>query len=138
MFDLSEVDRAVGDQSGAIKALRIGLRSEPATRNRYYLPRDLTALTEIRVTQHKTQAAGQLFEQAEDILDGILVNQHSLYESTARADSMSETYLAHFNLARSHGNTARVFHVLERVRGRVSKNDAEMIRGAFIYPGFSL
>src|SRR5258708_6750602 len=120
MFDLSDVDRAVGDLSGAVKALRIGLRSSRRLGDRYYLPRDLTALAEIRIAQHKTQEADQLFEEAEDVLDGILVNQHSVYESTARAGSMSETYLDHFNLARSKGNTARAFKVLERVRGRVA------------------
>jgi len=120
MFDLSDVERSSGDLSGASRALKIGLQASRRLGDRYYLPRDLTALAEIKIAQHKTREADRLFEEAEDILDAIIVNQHSLYESAARAGSMSETYLDHFKLARNRGNTARAFQVLERVRGRIA------------------
>src|SRR5258708_2568107 len=120
MFDLSDVDGGLGDLSGASRALRIGLRASRRLGDRYYLPRDLTALAQIKIAQHEPLEADRLFEEAEDILDGILVAQHSVYESTARAGSMSETYLDHFKLATNQGNTARAFGVLERVRGRIA------------------
>jgi CHAT domain-containing protein len=52
------------------------------------------------------------------VLEGILVNQHSIVENAAREGSMSQTYLEHFRLAQKTGNVARALHVLERVRGQ--------------------
>ena len=82
------------------------------------MPRDLTALAEIAAAKGNFRQADRLFEEAEDVLDGILINQHSFEESTARAGSMSSTYLEHFRLALQMGDIGRAFQVLERVRGR--------------------
>ena len=114
------LNRTLGDLAGAGTALETGLSASRRVGDRYYLPRDLTALAETKVAQRKTAQADRLFEEAEDILDGILVNEHSMHESAARAGSMSETYLEHFKLAASQRRTSRAFEVLERVRGRVT------------------
>ncbi len=119
MFDLAKVDRQLGDLQGAIRALRIGLKASRRLGDRYYVPRDLTALAELKAATNHIKEADRLFAEAEDVLDGILVNQHSFEESTARAGSMSTTYLEHFRLVQKSGDVARVLHVLERVRGRI-------------------
>lgn len=119
MFDLANVDRQLGDVQGAMQALRAGLKASRRLGDRYYVPRDLTALAELKAATNHVKEADRLFEEAEDVLDGILVNQHSFEESTARAGSMSSTYLEHFRLVQKSGDVPRVLHVLERVRGRI-------------------
>ncbi|MCU1304911.1 MAG: hypothetical protein JWQ87_5195, partial [Candidatus Sulfotelmatobacter sp.] len=118
MFDLADVERQLGDKGSASDALKAGLNASRRLGDRYYLPRDLTALAEIAEAKNRFRLADRLFEQAEDVLDGILINQHSFEESTARAGSMSSTYLEHFRLALQMGDVGRAFQVLERVRGR--------------------
>jgi CHAT domain-containing protein len=119
MFDLGSLDRQLGDVHGATQSLRVGLQASRRLGDRYYVPRDLTALAELSVDENHLRQADGLFEQAEDVLDGILINQHSFEESTARAGSMSPTYLEHFRLAQKMGDIPRAFQVLERVRGRI-------------------
>jgi CHAT domain-containing protein/tetratricopeptide (TPR) repeat protein len=119
MFDLADVERQFGDARSRSDALKAGLDASRRLGDRYYLPRDLTALAEIAAAKNHFRQADKLFGQAEDVLDGILINQHSFEESTARAGSMSNTYLEHFRLALQMGNVERAFQVLERVRGRM-------------------
>ena len=118
MFDLSGVQRQLGELRGADLALRAGLAASRHLGDRYYLPRDLNALAEIKVAENKYSQADKLYEQAEHVLDDILANQHSFEENTAHAGSMSSTYLEHFMLAQKMGNVKRAFQVIERVRGR--------------------
>jgi CHAT domain-containing protein len=118
MFDLANAERQLGDRQGRSNALEAGLAASRRLGDRYYLPRDLTALAEIAVAKNRFRQADHLFEQAEDVLDEILINQHSFEESTARSGSMSNTYLEHFRLALQLGDVGRAFQVLERVRGR--------------------
>lgn len=118
MFDLAGVERKLGQLPRADAALRGGIHASRLLGDRYYLPRDLTALAEIEVAEHKYHEADHSYEQAEDVLDNILANQHSFEENTARAGSMSSTYLEHFLLAQRMGNVERAFQIIERVRGR--------------------
>src|SRR6185312_2564220 len=118
MFDLGDVERQLGDKQSASDALEAGLSASRRLGDRYYLPRDLTALAEIAAAKSRFRLADKLFTQAEDVLDGIMIHQHSFEESTARAGSMSATYLGHFRLAQKMGRIDRAFQVIERVRGR--------------------
>ena len=118
MFELAKVERQLGKTQAAVRAVQIALKASSRLGERYYLPRDLTALAEIKIAEGKLVDADKLFEQAEDVLDGILIKQHSFEESTARVGSMSSTYLEHFRLAVMMGRKERAFKVLERVRGR--------------------
>jgi CHAT domain-containing protein len=118
-FDLATLNRQAGDLESASRSTRIALDASRHLGDRYYVPRDLTALAEIKAAENKTKEADRLFEQAEDVLDGIVASQHSVYENAAREGSMSQTYLEHFRLAQQAGNVGRALHVLERVRGQV-------------------
>jgi CHAT domain-containing protein len=117
-FDLANLDRKAGDLEGASRSVGIALDASRHLGDRYYVPRDLTALAEIKAAENNTKEADRLFEEAEDVLEGILINQHSIVENAAREGSMSQTYLEHFRLAQKTGNVARALHVLERVRGQ--------------------
>lgn len=118
MFELAKVERQLGKAEAAVRAVQIALKASSRLGERYYLPRDLTALAEIKIVQGKLREADKLFEEAEGVLDGILIKQHSFEENTARVGSMSSTYLEHFQLAVTMRRKKRAFEVLERVRGR--------------------
>lgn len=118
MFALSNVEQRLDHRTAAVTALQLAIAASRRLGDRYYLPRDLTALAELRMTDHQYQEAERLFEEAEDVLDGIIVHQHSFEEGTAHAGSMSSTYLGHFRLEQRIGKIDRAFEAIERIRGR--------------------
>ena len=88
--------------------------------DRHYLPRDLTILADFKAQRRSTAEAEALYQNAEDIIDGMLVNLHEAYWSSSLAGAMSATYLHHFELEARVGNVERALNVLERVRGRTA------------------
>lgn len=118
MFPLASVEQRLGDRRRAVEDLQIGLAASRKLGDRYYLPRDLTALAELKIADRRFREAESLFDQAEDMLDDIIVHQHSFQEGTAHAGSMSATYLEHFRLEEKLGQVDGAFRVIERVRGR--------------------
>jgi CHAT domain-containing protein len=118
MFALSNVEQRLDHKKAAVRALQIAVSASRRLGDRYYLPRDLTALAELRMADKRYREAEGLFEEAENALDEIIVHQHSFEEGTAHAGSMSGTYLGHFRLEQKIGNIDRAFEVIERVRGR--------------------
>jgi CHAT domain-containing protein len=119
MFDLAAADRQLNDTNGAMSALRAGLKASQRLGDRYYVPRNLAAQAELKAAAHKPRDAERMFEQAEDVLDGILVHEHSFEESTAHAGAMSDIFLEHFRVVQTTGSLPRAFHIVERVRGRM-------------------
>jgi len=118
MFDLSKIYRDDGDLRSADNRAAIGVDASRKVGDRYYLPRDLTVLADLKARQGDATAAERLYSQAEDVIDGMLVNTSEAYWNSSLADAMSDTYLMHFELEARSGNVGRAFSVLERVRGR--------------------
>src|SRR5262249_29440025 len=98
-----------------------------------------TILADLRARQGDTRAAERLYNQAEDVIDGMLVNTNEAYWNSSLADAMSDTYLLHFEMEAHLGNVPRAFDVLERVRGRTptallengttpNQNESEQVR----------
>jgi len=118
MFDLSRIYRDDGDLRSAESRAAIGVDVSRKVGDRYYLPRDLTVLADLKARQGDGTAAERLYSEAEDVIDGMLVNTSEAYWNSSLADAMSDTYLLHFEMEARLGNIARAFSVLERVRGR--------------------
>src|SRR5947209_4927568 len=92
-----------------------------------------------KAQRRSTADAEALYQNAEDIIDGMLVNLHEAYWSSSLAGAMSATYLHHFELEARAGSVERALNVLERVRGRTaaavlenkvsfSKNESDEVR----------
>ncbi len=139
MFDLAKMYRDDGDLRSAEDRAAIGVDVSRKVGDRYYLPRDLTMLADLKARRGDTGAAERLYEQAEDVIDGMLVNTNEAYWNSSLADAMSDTYLLHFEMEAHLGNVPRAFEVLERVRGRTpaallengtqpNQNDSEQVR----------
>src|SRR6267378_4220643 len=120
MIDLAGLYRDAGDLKSAEESASAGVDASRRVGDRYYLPRDLTLLADLKARRGATAEAEALYANAEDVIDGMLVNLHEAYWSSSLAGAMSETYLKHFALEARKGKVERALNVLERVRGRTA------------------
>ena len=139
MIDLAGLYRDAGDLKSAEERASAGVDASRRVGDRYYLPRDLTILADLKARRGSTADAEALYQNAEDVIDGMLVNLREAYWSSSLAGAMSDTYLQHFELEAREGKVERALNVLERVRGRTaaallenrvtfSKNESENVR----------
>jgi CHAT domain-containing protein/tetratricopeptide (TPR) repeat protein len=132
MIDLAGLYRDAGDLKSAEESAAIGVDASRRVGDRYYLPRDLTTLADLKARQGDFADAEALYENAEDVIDGILVDLHEVYWSSSLAGAMSETYLRHFELEVNQGHVERALNVLERVRGRTA---SALLQGKVSFSG---
>src|SRR6202166_151751 len=139
MIDLAGLYRDSGDLKAAEERATLGVQASKRVGDRYYLPRDLTILADFKAQRHSTAEAEALYQNAEDVIDGMLVNLDEAYWSSSLAGAMSATYLHHFELEVREGSVERALNILERVRGRTaaavlenkasfSKNESDEVR----------
>jgi CHAT domain-containing protein len=119
MFDLTMLYRDSGDLKSAEESLSLGVSADSQLNSRYYLPRDLTVLADLKAQRGNAFQADRLYQQAEDVVDEILShNSAGPYWGSSVADAMSNTYLHHFKLRAQTGQLEGALSVLERIRGR--------------------
>ncbi len=118
MFDLAKLYRDSGDLATADARATQGLAASQRVGDRYYVPRNLTILADLKARGGRIAEANALYEQAEDVIEGMLVSVDEPYWNSSVAASMSQTYLQHFELLNQSGDLPGAFRVLERVRGR--------------------
>lgn len=119
-FELANLCIQNADLECAESFARQGLEASRRLDDRFFLPRDLTILADLKAREGRIADANKLYEQAEDVIDGMLVNVDEPYWSSSLAGAMSETYLHHFELATRTGTVAEALNILERVRGRTA------------------
>jgi CHAT domain-containing protein len=117
MFELAKLYRDLGDIANADASATQALAASQHVGDHYYVPRNLTVLADLKARRGRMTEAKQLYEQAEDVIDGMLGADDSYWNSSIAA-AMSQTYLEHFELLAKQGDTAEAFRTLERVRGR--------------------
>jgi CHAT domain-containing protein len=118
MFELARLYRDAGDLATADARATQGLAASQRVGDRYYVPRNLTILADLKARRGRIEEANALYEQAEDVIEGMLVSVNEPYWNSSVAASMSQTYLQHFELLNQSGDLHGAFRVLERVRGR--------------------
>jgi CHAT domain-containing protein/tetratricopeptide (TPR) repeat protein len=118
MFELAQIYRDAGDLATADARATQGLAASRRVGDRYYVPRNLTMLADLKARRGRFAEANGLYEQAEDVIEGMLISVDEPYWNSSVAAAMSETYLRHFELVTKNGNAPEAFAVLERVRGR--------------------
>ncbi|MGC1646382.1 MAG: CHAT domain-containing protein, partial [Candidatus Sulfotelmatobacter sp.] len=110
--------RDAGDLATADARATQGLAASQRVGDRYYVPRNLTMLADLKALRGNFAEANALYEQAEDVIEGMLISVDEPYWNSSVAAAMSETYLRHFELVSKNGEVPGAFAVLERVRGR--------------------
>ncbi len=118
MFELATVYRDGGDLATAEARATQGLAASQQVGDRYYVPRNLTMLADLKARRGRFAEANALYEQAEDVIEGMLISVDEPYWNSSVAAAMSDTYLRHFELITKNGDAPGAFAVLERVRGR--------------------
>ena len=118
MFELATLYRDAGDLPMAEERATDGLEASQRVGDRYYVPRNLTILADLKARRGRITEANALYEQAEDVIESMLISVDEPYWNSSVAASMSQTYLEHFELVTKSGDVPGAFHVLERVRGR--------------------
>ena len=117
-FELAKLYRDSGDLVTAEARATQGLAASQRVGDRYYVPRNLTILADLKARRGSIADAEALYERAEDVIDGMLMSGDGPYWNSSITAAMSQTYLQHFELVAKGANTAAAFRVLERVRGR--------------------
>jgi CHAT domain-containing protein len=118
MFELAQIYRDAGDLATADARATQALAASQRVGDRYYVPRNLTMLADLKSRRGKFADANALYEQAEDVIEGMLISVDEPYWNSSVAAAMSETYLRHFELVAKNSDARGAFAVLERVRGR--------------------
>ena len=118
MFELATLYRDGGDLATADARATQGLAASQQVGDRYYVPRNLTMLADLKARRGRFAEANALYEQAEDVIEGMLLSVDEPYWNSSTAAAMSQTYLGHFELITKNGDAPGAFTVLERVRGR--------------------
>ena len=99
----------------------------------YFLPRYLTALAEIKAALGKLQVAEALYDEAQDIIKGMLVYVPSLRMKSSLVAAMSEAYVSQFRTnVELLQNPSRAFQVIELARGRTI---ADVLRSRSLIQG---
>ena len=118
MIALANLYRDNGDLATADARATQGLAASQRVGDRYYVPRDLTVLADLKARRGRSAEADALYEQAEDVIEGMLISLDEPYWNSSLSASKSQTYLQHFELVAKTGDVSNAFRILERVRGR--------------------
>src|SRR5579859_2513869 len=118
MFELAKLYRDSGDLATADLRATQGLAASQRVGDRYYVPRNLTILADLKARRGFVAEANALYEQAEDVIEGMLISVDEPYWNSSVVAAMSQTYVQHFELAAKTQDVPNAFRILERVRGR--------------------
>jgi CHAT domain-containing protein len=125
---LAEAYRARRDLGRAITHALSAVRSTELTGARFTLPKRLGILAEMYAAQGKLADADHLYDQAADIIEGIMVNVPTREAQARLIGVMSELYTDHFRLVADRlKNPGKAYQVMERARGRAL---ADVLRAA--------
>jgi len=120
MLDLATAYFQTGDVALAEQRLAAGLDASRRVGDRYYLPRDLNALADLQARTGHPREGHELYREAEDFIDGMLIRVPGPYTESSLLDTMSRVYLGDFRLEAAQGDIAEGFAVIERARGRTA------------------
>ena len=115
---LSQMSEEQGDLQEAGDELAQALQISGTTGDTIYLPRTLNAIAELKVKMGQKQEAHRLYEQASDVIEGMLLRVSGAYFESSLLSTMSEIYLGDFKLAADQNAIPTAFDVIERARGR--------------------
>jgi CHAT domain-containing protein len=121
MFGLTKLYRDAGDLEKAEERAAAGVHAAEQVGETYEMPKRLALLAGLRSDRGKFDSADQLYEKAEDIIDGLLVSVSGPSARTGLIGVMSQVYVDHFALVLDRLNDpVKALYVLERVRGRTA------------------
>ena len=82
MFELAKLYRDSGDLAAADARATEGLAASQQVGDRYYVPRNLTILADLKARRGRIAEAKALYKHAEDVIDGMLGGDDSYWNSS--------------------------------------------------------
>jgi CHAT domain-containing protein len=116
---LADAYRARGDLSQALRYATAAVTDTIAAGSRFTLPDRLRVLAETHAALGRVADANRLYDQAADIVEGIMVNVPSREAQARLVGVTSQIYEGHFRLAADRLNDPlKAYDIIERPRGR--------------------
>jgi tetratricopeptide (TPR) repeat protein len=118
---VADAYRARGDLTQALRYATAAVASTTAAGSRYLLPDRLRRLAEIHAAQGSVAEADRIYDQAADIVEGIMVNVPSREAQARLVGVRSRIYEGHFRLVADRlSDPVRAYDIIERARGRAA------------------
>ena len=118
-FELANVYRDKGDLNSAEKYETQAIEAMQEVQDKYHLPLHLALLAELAAKRGKITEANRLYDQAADVVEGMLISVPTREVESSLIAVESQLYLGHFNLAATKlHDVGRSFEILETARGR--------------------
>jgi CHAT domain-containing protein len=126
-FELASVYRDTGNMDGAELLASRAIAAMRDLDDRYHLPQHLSLLADLAARKGQFERADELYSEAADVIDGLLVNVNQRQLKGSLIATLSKAYLGHFELiATKFSNPAKAYDVIEQARGR---SLADSLRG---------
>ena len=118
-IELSKIYEAAGNLAGAEQAAKRSVAACRRVSDRFYLPRYLSRLADVQLKRGRIQQAKATYGEAEDLINGVLVNASSPWTKSSLIGAMDDVFVGHFRAEAQYGrNPALIFHIVEEARGR--------------------
>jgi len=119
LIHLSQLYRATNEPNKAAPAIDRAIEALQSAEEPYDLPRFVAEKAETQGELENLQVAERLYDQATNLIEGLLVNAPSSQVKSSMIGAMSDIYLGHFRLAweKLH-NGPKAFQIVESARGR--------------------
>ena len=126
-FELAQTYRTTGNLNAAeileVKALEIMRDIDDVS----HLPQHLALLAQIASERGNYARSDQLYSEATDVMNGLLVNVVRRQLKSSLIATLSDAYIGHFELAATKfGDINKAFEIIEEARGRTV---ADTLRG---------
>jgi len=126
-FELAKVYRGAGDLESADLLASKAIATMRSIEDRYHLPEHLALLADIEARKGNFERADELYSEATDVIDALLMNVTTRQVASSLIATLSEAYLGHFELAATRfSNPTKAYEVIEEARGR---SLADALRG---------
>ncbi|MBV8844244.1 MAG: tetratricopeptide repeat protein, partial [Bryobacterales bacterium] len=118
-FELSKIDEAQKNLPAAEQAAKESVDAWRLVADRFYLPRYLARRADIEIKRGRIREAKATYAEAEDVINGILVNASSPWTKTSLIAAMNDVFVGHLRSEIQFGQSPRrAFHLIEEARGR--------------------
>lgn len=115
----AELQRVLGDVTGADRSLQEGTAAARAMHERLLLPQLLAARADLQVSRKQYDSAAALLEEANDLLEGWFTHASSPWVKSRLVSGMNDVFMARIRLEGERGGSPAAFlAVVEQARGR--------------------
>jgi CHAT domain-containing protein len=126
-FELARASRNAGDLNSAESMASKAIAIMRDVEDRSHLPQHLNLLAQIEASKGNFELADQLYTEATDVIDALLVNVTRRQLKSSLIATLSEAYVSHFELAATKfADVKKAYEIIETARGRTL---ADTLRG---------